>query len=70
MKHRIKELSIALLLLISLLWLLGTAGAVDHDRISMGQATVQLAVGIVGLGIAAVLINTRKEVQDGEDNQH
>jgi len=45
--------------MISLLWVLGTAGASDLDRISLGQCTMRLIIGAVGLYISARLINEK-----------
>jgi hypothetical protein len=74
MKQYISELAAMSLFLISLLWILGTAGMSDWDKISISQCIWRLAVGVIGLAAAAIWINslpgTREEVQDGEDNQH
>lgn len=61
MKQYVKELFAMCLFIISILWLFGTAGALDYGNISLGQAIVRLAVGIVLLFIATVLINCNTE---------
>ena len=58
-KQFIKELAAFSLFLISILWLLGTAGASDLDRISLGQCARRIIIGVVGLYISARLINEK-----------
>ena len=43
----------AVVFLIGLLMVLGTAGSVDLDRISMTQAFVQVSIGLAGMVIGA-----------------
>lgn len=52
-----RQLIAMILFITSVLWSLGTAGALDNGSISEGQAIVQLSIGIAGLTISAVLIN-------------
>ena len=70
MKQYIKELAAISLLIISLLWLLGTAGMSDWDKISFGQCAWRLVIGLTGLGISALWIDRLqgKEKQSGKEN--
>lgn len=69
-KQFAKELAAFSLFLISWFWILGTAGASDTNRISIGQSALQLGIGTAGLYISVRLINklSRKEESDGEEN--
>lgn len=61
MKQFLKELSVFFLLLISLLWILATAGASDAELLTVGQCTWRLAIGAAGLLIAAWLLDRLAE---------
>lgn len=67
MEQYIKELIAMCLFIISVLWSLGTAGAVDSGSISMGQGVMQLAIGIAMLCVATILINTLSGKEEARD---
>jgi len=54
--------------MISLFWILGTAGASDLGKISLGQCIWRLGIGVAGLYITARIINglSGKEGSDGK----
>ena len=69
MKQKILELTAFILFIASLLYLFGTAGAVDLERITIGQAALQLIIGLAVLGLSTYLINyLAKEVPGGQDS--
>lgn len=57
MKQKLLELAAFILFITSLLYLFGTAGAVDLERITIGQAVLQLIIGLAVLGLSTYLIN-------------
>jgi len=54
--------------MISLLWVLGTAGASDLGKISLSQCAWRIMIGTVGLYISAKIISrlSGKEGSDGK----
>lgn len=70
-KQFIKELAAFSLFLISILWLLGTAGASDLGKISLGQCIWRLGIGVTGLYISTRIINglSGKEGSNGEKDR-
>lgn len=57
MQHKIMDLAAVLLLLISLIWILATAGASDMETITIGQCIWRLAAGAAGLFLSVIWIN-------------
>ena len=57
MKQKILELTAFILFTTSVLSLFGTAGAMDLERITLGQAVLQLIIGLAVLGLSTYLIN-------------
>ena len=57
MKQKLLELTAFILFITSVLYLFGTAGAVDLERITIGQAALQLIIGLAVLGLRTYLIN-------------
>ena len=69
MKQKLLELTAFILFITSVLYLFGTAGAVDLERITIGQAALQLIIGLAVLGLSTYLINyLTKEVPSGQDS--
>ena len=57
MKQKFLELAAFILFITSVLFLFGTAGAVDLERRTIGQAVLQLIIGLAVLGLSTYLIN-------------
>jgi hypothetical protein len=57
MKQFISELVAFVLFLISILWILATAGASDMETITIGQCIWRLAAGAAGLFLSVIWIN-------------
>jgi len=57
MKQKLLELTAFILFITSVLTLFGTAGAMDLNRITLGQAALQLIIGLAVLGLSTYLIN-------------
>ena len=57
MKQKILELTAFILFITSVLTLFGTAGSMDLNRITIGQAALQLIIGLAVLGLSTYLIN-------------
>lgn len=70
-KQFLKELAAFSAFLISLLWVLGTAGASDLGKISLGQCAWRLGIGVAGLYITTRIINglSGKEGSDGKKDR-
>jgi len=69
MKQKILELTAFILFTTSVLSLFGTAGAMDLNRITLGQAVLQLIIGLAVLGLSIYLINHLvKEASGGQDS--
>ena len=69
MKQKFLELTVFILFITSVLSLFGTAGAVDLEHITIGQAVLQLIIGLAVLGLSTYLINyLAKEVPSGQDS--
>lgn len=57
MKRKIGELIAFILFVSSICVVWGTAGSIDLDRISLGQATILVIPGTAILGLSTYLIN-------------
>lgn len=57
MKNKFLSLSLSILFLISAFWMLGVAGSLELDMITIRQAEIRIAVGVAGLGISTIAIN-------------
>ena len=57
MKQKFLELTAFILFITSVLYLFGTAGAMDLECITIGQAALQLIIGLAVLGLSTYLIN-------------
>ena len=69
MKQKFLELTAFILFITSVLYLFGTAGAMDLNRITIGQAVLQLIIGLAVLGLSIYLINHLvKEASGGQDS--
>lgn len=69
MKQKFLELAAFILFITSVLTLFGTAGSMDLNRITIGQAVLQLIIGLAVLGLSTYLINyLAKEVPSGQDS--
>lgn len=66
MKQYISELAAISLFLISILILLGVAGSLDTDRISMSQGIKLIIIGLCGLCISAIWINGLSGKEEGQ----
>ena len=66
---KILELTAFILFITSVLSLFGTAGAMDLNRITLGQAVLQLIIGLAVLGLSIYLINYLvQEASGGQDS--
>ena len=69
MKQKFLELTAFILFITSVLTLFGTAGSMDLNRITLGQAVLQLIIGLAVLGLSTYLINYLvKEASGGQDS--
>ena len=69
MKQKILELTAFILFITSVLSLFGTAGSMDLNHITLGQAALQLIIGLAVLGLSTYLINYLvKDASGGQDS--
>jgi hypothetical protein len=68
LKHGIARLSAGILYILSMAYILGQAGSLELDRISISQAVARLVPGLVVLGIDTVIINNFQK--EGKERTH
>lgn len=57
MKHSLLELLAFMIMILSWIFIAGTAGSLENDYITIGQAVIRFAIGIVVLAADTQLIN-------------